>query len=175
MTPQMASEREALVKEHSSLQRRFDNARRTENVNGIQDAMQLALEARSKIDALIKAFGPATLKDRGVDAALELGARSYLAGEYQQALGALDPLVGRSDIRLQVHVSLFRAASLYALYVRSGEMNQALRTDAIAAIQRCKEIDPSFQPDARAFSPRFISFFQNAGGAGTQAAAPSSQ
>jgi hypothetical protein len=175
MTPQMASQREALVKEHSSLQRRFDNARRAENVNGIQDAMRLALEARSKIDALIKAFGPATLKDRGVDTALEQGARSFLAGEYQQALSALDPLVGRSDITMQVHVSVFRAASLYALYVRSGETNQALRNDALAAIQRCKEIDPSFQPDARAFSPRFVSFFQSGSGSGTQTAAPSSQ
>lgn len=174
MTPKMASQREALVKEHSSLQRRFDNARRTENVNGIQDAMRLALEARSRIDALIKAFGPASLRDRGVDAALEQGARSFFAGEYQQALSTLDPLVGRSEITLQVHVSVFRAASLYALYVRSGETNQALRNDAIAAIQRCKEIDPSFQPDARAFSPRFVSFFQSGGGSGTQAA-PSSQ
>ena len=76
---------------------------------------------------------------------------------------------------MQVHVSVFRAASLYALYVRSGETNQALRNDAIAAIQRCKEIDPSFQPDARAFSPRFVSFFQGGGGSGTQTAAPSSQ
>ena len=61
MLPAMSSERAALVKEQSGLQRRFDNARRTENLTGIQDAMRLALEARTRIDALIKAFGPATL------------------------------------------------------------------------------------------------------------------
>jgi hypothetical protein len=72
-----------------------------------------------------------------------------------------------------VHVSVFRAASLYALYVRSGETNQALRNDALGAIQRCKEIDPSFQPDPRAFSPRFVSFFQSAGGSGEPVPAPS--
>jgi hypothetical protein len=175
MTPEMASRREALVKEHSSLQRRFDNARRSENITGIQEAMKLAVEARTRIDALIRMFGPATLKDRGVDAGLEQGARHYLAGEYQQALGSLDPLVGRSDITFQVHVSVFRAASLYALYVRSGETNQTLRNDALAAIQRCKEIDPSFQPDPRAFSPRFLGFFESAGGSGAQVPASSSQ
>jgi hypothetical protein len=173
MTPEMTSQRNALVKEHSILQRRFDNARRTENVTGIQEAMRLALEARVRIDALIKAFGPVPLKDRGVDAALEQGARHYLAGEYQQALTSLEPLVARMDIPLQVHLHVFRAASLYALYVRSGETNQALRNDALAAIRRCKEIDPAFQPDARAFSPRFLAFFESTG-SGTQVA-PSSR
>jgi hypothetical protein len=172
ITPAMSSQRAALVKEHSSLQRRFDNARRTENLTGVQESAQLALDMRTRIDALIKAFGPATLRDRGVDAALELGARHYLAGEYQQSLSALEPLVNRPDVRLQVHLHLFRAASLYALYVRSGETDQALRTNALAAIQRCKEIDSALQPDPRAFSPRFVSFFRNAGGSG---AAPSSQ
>jgi hypothetical protein len=175
MTPEMAGQREALVKEHSSLQRRFDNARRSENISGVQESMKLAVEARTRIDALIKMFGPATLKDRGVNGALEQGARHYLAGEYQQALGSLAPLVTRTDVPLQVHVHLFRAASLYALYVKSGETDQALRNDALAAIQRCKEIDPAFQPDARAFSPRFVAFFQSAGGSGTQVAGPSSQ
>ena len=53
--------------------------------------------------------------------------------------------------------------------------NQTLRNDALAAVQRCKEIDPTFQPDPRAFSPRFVAFFQSAGSSGTQAAVPSSQ
>jgi hypothetical protein len=175
MTSEMSSERDALVKEHSALQRRFDTARRTENVNGIQVAMRLALEARARIDALIKAFGPATLKDRGVDMALEAGARHYLAGEYREALSSLEPLTTRTDVPLQVHLYVFRAASLYALYVRSGEKDQALRNDALAAIQRCKEIDASFRPDPRAFSPRFLSFFQSAAGTSAAQAPPSSQ
>jgi hypothetical protein len=62
-----------------------------------------------------------------------------------------------------VHAHLFRAASLYALYVRSGETDQTLRGEAVASVRRCKEIDPGFRPNARAFSPRFLIFFQESG------------
>ena len=175
MTPVMTSERESLQKAQSSLQRRFENSRRNENVTGVEEATRLAVEARTRIDALIQMFGSATLRDRGVHQALEEGARLYFAGEYQQVLSALDPLGSAIDVHLQVHVHLFRAASLYALYARSGETNQALRTSALTAIQRCKEIEPAFQPSARAFSPRFLSFFQSAGAPGTQTAAAPAQ
>jgi hypothetical protein len=176
MTSAMSGEHESLQKSRSSLQRRFDNSRRTENVAGVEETMRLAIEARTRIDALIKMFGPATLRDRGVHPALEEGARLFFEGEYQQVLSALDPLGSAVDVHLQVHVHLFRAASLYALYLRSGETKQALRTSALAEIQRCKEIEPAFQPSARAFSPRFLSFFQTAGAPGAQpAATPATQ
>jgi hypothetical protein len=166
MTPEIAKQRDALVKEHSTLQRRFDNARRSENLTSVQDAMELAVQARTRLDELIKLIG--IIVDP-VPVALKQGARHYLAGEYQEALSALEPLVTQTDVPLRVHVHVFRAASLYALYVRSGETNQTLRNDALAAVQRCKEIDPAFKPDPRAFSPRFAAFFQSAGGSGTQA------
>jgi chemotaxis regulatin CheY-phosphate phosphatase CheZ len=162
VSPAMSAERESLQKTYSSLQRRFDNSRRTENIAGVEDAMHLAVEARTRIDALIKTFGPATLRDRGVHPALEQAARLYFEGEYQQVLSSLDPLGSAIDVTFQVHVHLFRAAALYALYVRSGETNQKFRSDALAAVQRCQEIDPAFQPSARAFSPRFVSFFKDA-------------
>jgi hypothetical protein len=174
MRPEMAAEREALQKEQSALQRRFDNARRAENMTVVQDVTRLAADTRMRVDALIKAFGPATLRDRGVNAALEDGARLYFAGEYERALDSLGPVGGLSDIPLQVHVHLFRAASLYALFVRSGESNQALLKDALASIERCKQIDPVFQPSARAFSPRFIRMYQN-GAAEPQTAATAPQ
>lgn len=171
LTPEMAKENESLQKSRSSIQRRFDNSRKTENVTGIEEAMRLAVEARTRIDALIKQFGPATLRDRGVHEALEKAARLYFTGEYQQVLSALDPLGTALDVLLQVHVHVFRAASLYALYVRSGETNEKLRTDALVAIRRCKEIEPGFQPSARAFSPRFLAFFQSGGTPGAPPAA----
>jgi hypothetical protein len=65
-----------------------------------------------------------------------------------------------SNVLLQVHVHLFRAASLYALHVLSGESNQSLLAEAAAEVQRSKEIDPTFQPSRRAFTPRFITFYQ---------------
>jgi tetratricopeptide (TPR) repeat protein len=171
MTPEIASRRDVLVKDHGTLQRRFDNARRSQSITGVQDAMKLAVEARTRLDELIKRIG--FIVDP-VPAALKQGASHYLAGQYQEALSALEPLVTQTDVPLRVHVHVFRAASLYALYVRSGETNQALRNDAFAAVQRCKEIDPAFRPDPRAFSPRFVAFFESAGSSGTQAAVPSS-
>jgi predicted translin family RNA/ssDNA-binding protein len=149
LTPEMAKENESLQKSRSSIQRRFDNSRKTENVTGIEEAM----------------------RDRGVHEALEKAARLYFTGEYQQVLSALDPLGTALDVLLQVHVHVFRAASLYALYVRSGETNEKLRTDALVAIRRCKEIEPGFQPSARAFSPRFLAFFQSGGTPGAPPAA----
>ena len=86
--------------------------------------------------------------------------RLFLNGEYQQALSALDPLTGQSDVPLQVHAHVFRAAALYALFVRSGESNAQLRTDALAEIARTKQLNASFQPSPRAFSPRFLSLYQ---------------
>jgi hypothetical protein len=171
MTSEMSTQRESLDKSRTSLQRRLDNSRKTENLAGVEDAMRLAIDIRTKIDALIQMFGPATLRDRGVHPALEQASRLYFAGEYQQVLSALDPLGSAIDVLLQVHVHLFRAASLYALYARSGETSQTLRADALAAIQRCKEIEPGFRPNAKAFSPRFISFFESAGASSAQSVA----
>jgi hypothetical protein len=166
MTPEMSTQRESLDKSRIQLQRRFDNSRKTENVVGVEEAIRLATDIRTKIDELIRAFGPASLRDRGVHPALEQASRLYFSGEYQQVLSALDPLGSAIDVLLQVHVHLFRAASLYALYVRSGETNQKMRIDAVASIQRCKELDSGFRPSSKAFSPRFISFFESGGVSG---------
>jgi hypothetical protein len=127
------------------------------------------------LDALIKAFGPLSLRDRGINASLEEGAKSYLDGDYQKALTTLEPLVAQSDVPLRVHVHLFRAAALYALFVRSGESNQQLRTQALAEIARSKQLNSSLQPDARVFPPRFLSLYQTGGTQSSQASAPSAQ
>jgi hypothetical protein len=160
--PDMATRREALQKRVATIRRRVDTASKTENIPGLRDAVRLAGEARGELDTLIAAFGPVTLRDRGVHAALEEGARLYLNGEYQQALTALDPTV-LTDAPLQLHVHLFRAAALYHLFVRSGEKDDASRTQALAEIDACKRLAPGFSPDPQAFGPRFLAFFQNAG------------
>jgi hypothetical protein len=104
-----------------------------------------------------------TLEDRGVPAALVTATRHYFAGEYQASLTALnDPTLTREDAPLKPHVHVFRAASLFALFVRSGEQASALRAQASAEVAACKQIDPGFQPDARAFGPRFRAFFGEA-------------
>lgn len=157
-TPEKVAQREALQKQFAALQRRRDAAVRTGNVAGVQQATQLATEVRTQIEAIVSTFGPITIIDRGVRPELAEGARLFFSGEYQQALVVLDP-AKLADVPLQLHVHLFRAASLFALYVRSGERDQAQRTQAVAEIEKCRQLDPAFQPDAKAFAPRFISFY----------------
>jgi hypothetical protein len=172
-TPEMLAQRDALQKQFAAVQRRLENARRGSNVAGIQQATGLATEVRAQLDTIIGRFGPMTIIDRGVRQELAEGARLFFAGEYQQALAVLDP-AALTDVPLQLHVHLFRAAALYALYVRSGERDQAQRDQAQAEVEKCKQISPGFVPAARAFAPRFISFFQNGIPAAPPAAVPPS-
>jgi hypothetical protein len=160
VTPEMSARLGVLQKDQAAARRRFDSARKTENVQGVQEAVRLASEARMQLDALLRILVPLTLRDRGVVAALEDGARYYLDGQYQKALDALGPPGQLTNVLLQVHVHVFRAASLYALYLSSGQSNQALRAQASDEVQRSREIDPAFRPSRRAFTPRFISFYE---------------
>jgi hypothetical protein len=161
----LAEALDALREDPPTLERSYERARRNGNVSGIREATRLTEEARMKADQLIRAFGDVTLRDRGVHEALEEGARAYFAGEFQRAIDSLRPTESLDGAPLQVHVHVFRAASLYALYLHSGETNQVLRDAALAAVFRCKGIDPGFVPNERAFSPRFIDFFTRAGSA----------
>ena len=58
------------------------------------------------------------------------------------------------------HAQLMRAASLYKLYIRSGEKDKSLLTRAVAAVEECRRQDSTFTPDSRVFDPRFVAFFQ---------------
>ena len=82
---------------------------------------------------------------------LREGATRYLAGDYAGALDRLDD--GTVEGPAQLHAYLFRAAAQHALYVRSGEKDTVRRDQAIADVKRCKELEPTFAPDTRAFSP----------------------
>ncbi len=158
--PDIGARRDALQKRVITLRRRVETAQKIQNIAGLRDAARLAVEVRGELDTMITSFGPPTLRDRGVRAALEDGARLFFAGEHQQALAALESSE-LSDAPLQLQVHLLRAATLYHLFVRSGEQDQTLRARAVTEIDECKRIDPGFQPDSRAFAPRFLSFYQN--------------
>jgi hypothetical protein len=55
---------------------------------------------------------------------------------------------------------LFRAASAYALFITGGQRDQKLRQEAEANVRECRRLSTSgFKPDAKAFSPRFVQFF----------------
>jgi hypothetical protein len=159
-SPKLTADRAAYVKQVDALRRKFERARKAEDLSVLAETTRLALEAQNGVTGLITAFGPITLRERGVHESLEEGVRLYLNGEYQQALSALEPLTGQADVPLLVHAHVVRAAALYALFVRSGESNARLRTDALAEIARTKQLNASFQPSPRAFSPRFLSLYQ---------------
>jgi hypothetical protein len=173
VTPEITSQRDALQKRVDAQRSRYDRARKAEDLPGLADVAKQTLEAQSALDQLIQAFGPLTLGDRGVHAALQEGTRLYFEGDYEKALAALDPSTGVEDApTMQLHVHLFRAASLFGLYVRSGEKKQELRSQALGEIERCKQINSTFEPDARFFPPRLLTLYRT-GGAAAQAAAPS--
>jgi hypothetical protein len=159
---EMVTEWEAIQRLVNRARRGLDEARKAESVPGIMEATRRTSEPRDRLNVLIGAFGPITIIDRGVRPALEQAARAFFAGEYQEVLSALSASEGlQPEASLQLHVHLFKAASLFALFVRSRETDQSLLTQAQNEIERCKGLDRAFQPDARAFSPRFIAFFQN--------------
>ena len=168
--PETTATRATLEKQIEGLRRRFERARKSEDLASLTETTRLAGETQNGLDALIKSFGPLSLRDRGIHAALEEGARLYLEGEYQKALTALEPLIGQNDVPLQLHAHVFRAAALYGLFVRSGESDQQLRTQALAEIAQTKQLNTSFQPSPRAFSPRFLSLYQTGGAASSQPA-----
>jgi hypothetical protein len=161
VTPDLESQRAALEKRVVAIRRRVETAQKSGNAPSLKEAARLASDTRVDLEKLVTAFGPLSLRDRGVQAALEDGARQFFAGEYQQAIATLDT-ASLADAPLQLHVHLFRAAALYHLFVRSGEKDQALRTRALAEIEACKRLNSQFAPDTRAFAPRFITFYQNA-------------
>jgi hypothetical protein len=167
----------AVLQEVPRLRRRLEGARKSEDLPGIAGAARRASELREQVTGWIAAFGPLTLRDRGLHEVLERGAQLFLEGQYQQAASALEQ--GEAfgdDVPLRLHVHLFRAASLYQLFVRSGESDQGLRAQAVQEVEHSKGIDSAFQPDARAFSPKFIGFYRSvvvaSGPAAPEAPAP---
>jgi hypothetical protein len=168
LSPQAAGRPDVVQARESARQlleegrRRFDAARKKQDLAGIKDAVRIATEARDRLNAMITSNGAGglTLEQRGIHPALITGSRHYFAGEYQQALSALDdPALAASTVPIQLHAHVFRAASLFALWVSSEPPNESLKKRAEAEVRLCQGIDPAFRPDNRAFSPRFIRFF----------------
>jgi hypothetical protein len=161
LQPDAVAERETVQRDIATARRRFDAARRTENLPSILEVNRLTREAANRLNRLISLFGPIPITERGVHPALVEGARLFFAGDYQKVLSALNPPEGfRANVPLQAHIHLFRAAALYALFVRSHDTDDALRAQALAEVEQCHRMAPGLQPDPRAFAPSFIRFFQ---------------
>ncbi|AMY08133.1 hypothetical protein LuPra_01321 [Luteitalea pratensis] len=168
-TPEIRNGFETARKQLDSARRRHDAAMRSQLVGGVDAAAKQADDIHARLIALEEGIGvELTLEDRGVPTWLQEGAARYFAGDYAGALDKLDD--GRASDAAQLHVHLFRAAAQHALFVRSGEKNTARRDQAVADIRRCKELQPTFAPDTRAFSPAFLEFYQRDGVAPQSAA-----
>jgi hypothetical protein len=155
------AERQAAQQNAERARRALERARRADNLDAIAAATKSALEARDRLNVTIEAFGPLTLQEKGIELRLQQGADLFLRSEYQQAVAALgDTTSLQPDVPFRLHFHLFKAAALYQLSLKSRENEEALRAQALTEVQRAKEIDSAFQLDARAFSPRFISFYQ---------------
>jgi tetratricopeptide (TPR) repeat protein len=164
--PGMIEQRDTLLKQVEGERRRFEVARQRQDVSTIQDVSGILGDVNRQLTAIVQQLQPPLTEVLRPE--LIEGARLFFAGEYQKALDWLDP-AKLADTRLeQLHGHLFRAAAAYTLYIRSGSRDTSRRTLAIDEINRCKQIDPGFAPEPRAFGPRFVAFFQNVGPHGTQ-------
>jgi hypothetical protein len=163
IAPEISGEHDKLQAEFTSLKRRFDRASKLSDMAAMTQTAQLALNVKGRVETVTLSFGPLTLRDRGLPAALEEGAGLFFRGDYQQALSTLDAAGNAADAPLQLHVHLFRAAARYALYVRGGETDKAMLDQVRAEIARSKQIDSAFKPDTRAFAPRFLALYHDNG------------
>jgi hypothetical protein len=162
LSPEQDAERQAAQQNADRARRQLERARRSGNLEMITAATNNALAARDRLNVTIEAFGPLTLQEKGIELRLQQGADLFLRSEYQQAVAALgDTNSLQPDVPFRLHFHLFKAAALFQLSLKSRENEEALRAQALTEVQRGKEIDSAFQPDARAFSPRFIAFYQS--------------
>jgi hypothetical protein len=91
-------------------------------------------------------------------APLAQAARLFFSARYQEASAALGNLRYDSGPAAG-HAALLRAATQYSIYLVNGEKDPNLVEQARQAIREQRRVAPALQPDPRAFSPRFIAFY----------------
>jgi len=153
---------DAARKQLEQVKKRHETAARGQQVNIVEAAARQADGIHATLLEVEKEMGIVpTLEERGVPRWLQEGAAQFFEGNYAGALDKLDD--GTATGAALLHVHLFRAAAEYALFMRSTQKDAARRDRAIADVRRCKELQATFAPDTRAFSPAFIDFYQRDG------------
>jgi hypothetical protein len=107
-------------------------------------------------------LNPPPLPTRPSDVAesLRRAAAAYLDAEYRLVVRGLSP--GEFlTIHERAAAYLLRAASHFALYCLGGRVDEEALGDARRDLQRCRDTDPSLEPDPRFFSPEFITLFHD--------------
>ncbi len=84
--------------------------------------------------------------------------QAFFAGNYA-ATAAMLADVRLTDPQAAKVAYLLRGAALFSLWVDSGERDVTLLERAKADVRACRAVDPTFDPDRVAFSPRFVELF----------------
>jgi hypothetical protein len=83
---------------------------------------------------------------------------AYLNGDHRGVLNRVSNVDSPSD-PLAFQLSLFAAASSYALFERGQPRDAAHRDAAIRYVRDCRRLQPGVQLDPLVFSPRFRAFY----------------
>jgi hypothetical protein len=123
----------------------------------------VAEQARGRLEALVEVLRRRAASADVIPPELIAAARALFAAQYDDARARLDAvrLSPAASAALRFQVQLLRAAALYGAWAAGGEQDEPLRQAAAQAVAECKRIAPGGQPDAAAFSPRFIAFYRN--------------
>jgi hypothetical protein len=182
----VGEDREAVVRglregrEHLAEARsRLDGGRRSADLGELDEARERTQRATDTLEkarrkamrhlaplaagrsALAPSASPST-EDAAPPAELVTAARAYFDGRYQEAADALAATdYGSGPAALQAHV--LRAAARHALYLLGGRRDDALRRAVDDDVQAVRRLDPTFEPSASAFSPRFRELFRSKG------------
>ncbi len=128
------------------------------------DAMtQLARELNGKLRSYRQAVQEyqaeqAQIARRQAPEALKTLAQNFFSGKYREVTAAANPADFSSE-RERIQAHLFRAAAAYHQYVLSGSEDARLLRVAQNDIRAIKQIDGGFSPYLAAFSPRFVTLF----------------
>jgi tetratricopeptide (TPR) repeat protein len=95
----------------------------------------------------------------GIPPDLLEAARLFSARQYRESADKLARVSVTGD--LQLHAEALQAATLFSLYVTSGQRDAALKLEAERHVRTCRRLDPGFVPEQRLYSPRFITFYRS--------------
>jgi hypothetical protein len=166
--PALTSERQAIGRRLAAGRRQLEAAATSGAAEAIEEATKIADRERTRLIEMTSTFGSLTLEERGVNTRLAEATRLFLGGEYDRVLTVLQPAEPfPANMIFLEHVHVLRAAASYAQYLKTGGSDAALAGAARAEIATLKALDPGFQPDTRAFSPRFLDFFRTVPAAAT--------
>jgi hypothetical protein len=164
LDPKLNADRRALGRRAQAASNRLEAASKAGDSAVIQAAGATADQIGSELEQLNLTFGPMTLVDRGVPLELVRGSELLFSGDFTGSLDALKALEPKgesaSDTFLFEHVYLIRAAAHYELSLRAGSGSAARVDAAKASLAELRALNPGFEPDARFFSPKFLTFFR---------------